>query len=83
VDFTPSQDKILFGLSAVRNIGQRSDRILDGRNTGGESLNRWLIYAIALIFALSITCALETLIHCGAFDIFSQPEPVNSRPRLE
>jgi len=27
-------------------------------------LNRWLIYAIALIFALSIA-ALEALIHCG------------------
>jgi DNA polymerase-3 subunit alpha len=69
-DFTPVGEKILFGLSAVRNLGEGAIRLLiesrraDGPFTGladlcdrlpSQQLNRR---------------ALESLIHCGALDGF-------------
>lgn len=68
VDFTPIQDRILFGLSAVRNVGQGAiESILQSREEGG------------LFASLPELCdrvdpkvvnrrALEALIHCGALD---------------
>ncbi|MGI8501753.1 MAG: OB-fold nucleic acid binding domain-containing protein [Hassallia sp.] len=68
VDFTPLAKNILFGFSAVRNVGQNAIAcILEARNEGG------------LFQSLADFCdrvdlravnrrALESLIYCGAFD---------------
>ncbi|MBW4649810.1 MAG: DNA polymerase III subunit alpha [Kastovskya adunca ATA6-11-RM4] len=68
VDFTPVGDKILFGMSAIRNLGQGAiECILEARQQGGK------------FQALADLCdrvdlqtvnrrALEALIHSGAFD---------------
>jgi DNA polymerase-3 subunit alpha len=78
-DFTPVGEKIIFGLSAVRNLGEGAIRLLiesrraDGPFTGladlcdrlpSQQLNRR---------------ALESLIHCGALDGF---EPGANRAQL-
>jgi DNA polymerase-3 subunit alpha len=68
VDFTPSQDKILFGLSAVRNVGQGAIAcILDARNTRGEFKSLADLCDRIDLRAVNRR-ALEALIHCGAFD---------------
>lgn len=68
VDFTPSQNKILFGLSAVRNVGQGAIAcILSARNQGG--LFKSLADLCERVDLRAVNRrALEALIHCGAFD---------------
>lgn len=68
VDFTPKGSKILFGLSAVRNVGQGAiDCILANRDENGpfqslaELCDRVDLHAVN-------RRALEALILCGAFD---------------
>jgi len=68
VDFTPSQDKILFGLSAVRNVGQGAIAwILSARNEGGVFKSLADLCDRVDLRAVNRR-ALEALIHCGAFD---------------
>jgi len=79
IDFTPVEDRILFGLSAVRNLGDGAIRqLIEERHSGGpfrglgdlcdrlpsQQLNRR---------------ALESLIHCGALDAL---EPSANRAQL-
>ena len=67
VDFTPSEDKILFGLSAVRNVGQGAIAcILFARNEGGFKSLADLCDRVDL--RAVNRRALEALIHCGGFD---------------
>ena len=68
VDFTPSQGKILFGLSAVRNVGQGAIAcILSARNEAG--LFKSLADLCDRVDLRAVNRrALEALIHCGAFD---------------
>ncbi|MEM0980965.1 MAG: DNA polymerase III subunit alpha [Cyanobacteria bacterium P01_H01_bin.58] len=68
VDFTPKGSKILFGLSAVRNVGQGAiECILQSRDEAGifnslaELCDRVDLHAVN-------RRALEALILCGAFD---------------
>ncbi len=68
VDFTPSTNKILFGLSAVRNVGQNAiASILVVRNEGGafKSLSD---FCDRVDLRAVNRRTLESLIHCGAFD---------------
>lgn len=68
VDFTPAADKILFGFSAVRNVGQNAiASILEAREEGGEfkSLGN---FCDRLDLRAVNRRTLESLIHCGAFD---------------
>ncbi len=68
VDFTPSQGKILFGLSAVRNVGQGAiEWILDARNQGGQFKSLADLCDRVDLRAVNRR-ALEALIQCGAFD---------------
>ncbi|MEB3235836.1 MAG: OB-fold nucleic acid binding domain-containing protein, partial [Cyanobacteriota bacterium] len=79
IDFTPVGDKILFGLSAIRNLGDGAIRqLLDCRQAGGP------------FQALGELCdripgqqlnrrALEALIHSGALDAL---EPNGNRAQL-
>jgi len=68
VDFTPLQNKILFGLSAVRNVGQGAIAcILSTRNQ--EGLFKCLADLCDRVDLRAVNRrALEALIHCGAFD---------------
>ncbi|WP_017317463.1 trans-splicing intein-formed DNA polymerase III subunit alpha C-terminal partner DnaE-C [Mastigocladopsis repens] len=70
VDFTPSSEKILFGLSAVRNVGQNAIAcILQAREEGGEfkSLGD---FCDRVDLGTVNRRTLESLIYCGAFDKF-------------
>ncbi len=67
VDFTPQGDRILFGLSAVRNLGLGAiEAILAARGGGVFSTLADLCTRVDL-HAVNRR-ALEALIYCGAFD---------------
>ncbi|MBE9207883.1 trans-splicing intein-formed DNA polymerase III subunit alpha C-terminal partner DnaE-C [Nostoc sp. LEGE 06077] len=68
VDFTPVGDKILFGFSAVRNVGQNAiAAILEAREQEGEfkSLSD---FCDRIDLRTVNRRTLESLIYCGAFD---------------
>ncbi|MBE9013892.1 DNA polymerase III subunit alpha, partial [Pseudanabaenaceae cyanobacterium LEGE 13415] len=68
IDFTPIGDAILFGLSAVRNVGMSAiEAILEARNEGGKFKSMADLCDRVDSRAVNKR-ALEALIHCGAFD---------------
>jgi len=68
VDFTPLGKKILFGFSAVRNVGQNAIAcILEARNEGG-SFKSLPDFCDRVDLRAVNRRALESLIYCGAFD---------------
>ncbi|MBW4632351.1 MAG: trans-splicing intein-formed DNA polymerase III subunit alpha C-terminal partner DnaE-C [Iphinoe sp. HA4291-MV1] len=68
VDFTPSSENILFGLSAVRNVGQNAIAcILEAREEGGE-FKSLADFCDRVDLRAVNRRALEALISCGAFD---------------
>ncbi|MFM7267160.1 MAG: DNA polymerase III subunit alpha, partial [Cyanobium sp.] len=68
IDFTPLQGRILFGLSAVRNLGEGAIRaLIDSRSAAGPYTS--LADLCDRIPSASLNRrALESLIHCGAMD---------------
>jgi DNA polymerase III subunit alpha len=68
VDFTPQETSILFGLAAVRNVGNGPvESILRARETGGDFKS--LADLCDRVDSRSLNRrALESLIYCGAFD---------------
>ena len=69
-DFLPLDDNhILFGLSAVKNLGQGAiENILDARNKDGE-FKSLADFCERVELRTVNRRALETLIYCGAFDL--------------
>ncbi|HCF26948.1 MAG TPA: trans-splicing intein-formed DNA polymerase III subunit alpha C-terminal partner DnaE-C, partial [Cyanobacteria bacterium UBA11049] len=68
VDFTPLERNILFGLSAVKNVGQGAIAcILAARESGGEFKSLADLCDRVDLRAVN-NRALEALIYCGAFD---------------
>ncbi len=69
-DFTPLNDNyILFGLSAVKNLGQGAiENITMARSTGGE-FKSLADFCERVELRTVNRRALETLIYCGAFDL--------------
>jgi DNA polymerase-3 subunit alpha len=68
VDFTPSSGKILFGLSAVRNVGQNAIAcILAAREEGG-TFKALADFCDRVDLGAVNRRTLESLIYCGAFD---------------
>ncbi|MEC4819460.1 MAG: trans-splicing intein-formed DNA polymerase III subunit alpha C-terminal partner DnaE-C [Scytonema sp. PMC 1069.18] len=68
VDFTPSSEKILFGLSAVRNVGQNAiASILEAREEG-EEFKSLADFCDRVDLRAVNRRTLESLISCGAFD---------------
>ncbi|MBD2163218.1 trans-splicing intein-formed DNA polymerase III subunit alpha C-terminal partner DnaE-C [Calothrix membranacea FACHB-236] len=68
VDFTPAADKILFGFSAVRNVGQNAIAcILEARDESGEFKSLGDFCDRIDLRAVNRR-TLESLISCGAFD---------------
>jgi DNA polymerase-3 subunit alpha len=70
VDFTPLEDSILFGLSAVRNVGQGAiETILKARE---EEAFKSLADLCSRVDSRTVNRrALEALIQCGALDCFN------------
>ncbi|MBP5973962.1 trans-splicing intein-formed DNA polymerase III subunit alpha C-terminal partner DnaE-C [Brasilonema sp. CT11] len=67
-DFTPSGDNILFGLSAVRNVGENAIKcILETRDKGGE-FKSLADFCDRMDLRAVNRRSLEALISCGAFD---------------
>jgi DNA polymerase-3 subunit alpha len=68
IDFTPVGEKILFGLSAVRNLGEGAIRLLiESRRTDGPFASLAELCDRLPSQQLNRR-ALESLIHCGALD---------------
>ncbi|MEH2364320.1 helix-hairpin-helix domain-containing protein [Nostoc sp.] len=68
VDFTPTAGKILFGFSAVRNVGHNAIAcILEARNETGEFKSLADLCDRVDLRAVNRR-TLESLIYCGAFD---------------
>ena len=79
IDFTPVGDRILFGLSAVRNLGDGAIRaLLEARS--GDGPFRSLADLCDRIPGTTLNRrSLESLIHCGALDAL---EPEANRAQL-
>ncbi|MEY3543965.1 MAG: hypothetical protein RLZZ247_122, partial [Cyanobacteriota bacterium] len=79
IDFTPVGDRILFGLSAVRNLGDGAIRaLLEARSSDGPF--RSLADLCDRIPGTTLNRrSLESLIHCGALDAL---EPQANRAQL-
>ena len=71
VDFTPLENSILFGLSAVRSVGEGAiESLLKVRDVGGKFIS--LADLCDRIDPRAVNRrALEALIQCGAFDCIS------------
>jgi DNA polymerase-3 subunit alpha len=68
-DFTPQGDRILFGLSAVKNLGQAAiDNILQARKAAEGRFKSLADFCDRVDLRVVNRRALETLIFCGAFD---------------
>jgi DNA polymerase-3 subunit alpha len=79
IDFTPTEGRILFGLSAVRNLGEGAIRqLIEARGNDGPF--RSLADLCDRIPSQALNRrALESLIHCGALDAL---EPGGNRAQL-
>lgn len=70
-DFIPLslENKILFGLSAVKNLGNAAiDSILQARESSEEKFKSFADFCERVDLRTVNSRALETLIYCGAFD---------------
>ena len=68
IDFTPSGERILFGLSAVRNLGDSAIRQLIDERSARGSYESLADLCDRLPSSVLNRRALESLIHCGALD---------------
>ncbi|ELS00094.1 hypothetical protein [Gloeocapsa sp. PCC 73106] len=67
--FTPDGEKILFGLSAVRNLGEAAiENILQARERSSGQFKSLGDFCSSVDLRAVNRRALETLIFCGAFD---------------
>ncbi len=72
IDFTPVGERILFGLSAVRNLGDGAIRqLIEVRSQGGPFLSLADLCDRVSTQQLNRR-AMESLIHCGALDGLEQ-----------
>ncbi len=68
-NFTPVGQKILFGFSAVRNLGEGAiEKILKAREEAGGNFASLADFCSRVDLRVVNRRALETLIPCGAFD---------------
>ena len=79
IDFTVKNDQILFGLSAIKNLGDSAIKnVMDNRNKFG-SFKSFSDLCDRLPSNILNKRNLESLIHCGALDEFSEN---NNRAQL-
>lgn len=68
-DFTPDGERILFGLSAVRNLGEGAiENIIKAREESGGKFKSFADFCLNVNLRVVNSRALETLIYSGAFD---------------
>jgi DNA polymerase-3 subunit alpha len=68
-NFTPDGDNILFGLSAVRNLGEGAiENIIKAREESGGKFKSFADFCLNVNLRVVNSRALETLIYSGAFD---------------
>ncbi len=68
IDFTPSENSILFGLSAVKNLGSNAImKLIESREIDGE-FNSLAEICDRISLSVINRRGLEALIHCGALD---------------
>lgn len=68
IDFTPSDNRILFGLSAVPNIGQGAIEGILAARAAGDRFQSLADFCTRVDLRQVNRRALETLIECGCFD---------------
>jgi len=69
IDFTPEGRRILFGLSAVRNLGEGAiHALLENRRQGGPFRSLADLCDRMASTSMANRRAMESLIHCGALD---------------
>ena len=69
-DFTPQGEIIIFGLSAIKNLGQNAiENILNARKEAKGKFTSFVDFCSKISLKTVNRRALETLIHCGAFDL--------------
>ena len=79
IDFTPKEDQILFGLSAVRNLGEGAIRqLIKARNEDG-AFSSLADLCDRIPTNVLNRRNLESLIHSGAVDVF---DPEGNRAQL-
>jgi DNA polymerase-3 subunit alpha len=72
VDFTPFEGKIIFGLSAIKNVGESAiENILVARRTGGK-FKDLADFCSRINLQFVNSRALDSLIKCGALDSLNQ-----------
>ena len=79
IDFTPKGDRILFGLSAVRNLGDGAIRAVIGSRESEGAFQSLADLCDRLPSAVLNRRSMESLIHCGAMDAL---EPEANRAQL-
>ena len=79
IDFTPTGDRILFGLSAVRNLGDGAIRHLIASRKEDGPFQSLADLCDRLPSSVLNRRSLESLIHCGALDAL---EPEANRAQL-
>ncbi|QEY31494.1 DNA polymerase III subunit alpha [Synechococcus sp. RSCCF101] len=79
IDFTPTGDRILFGLSAVRNLGDGAIRTLLQEREREGPFRSLADLCDRLPSTVLNRRSLEALIHCGALDAL---EPAANRAQL-
>ncbi len=72
IDFTPSENKILFGLSAVRNLGDGAIKQLISVREKDGPFSSLADICDRLPSNLLNRRSLEALIHCGALDLLEE-----------
>ena len=78
-DFTPNGDRILFGLSAVRNLGDGAIRLLITERRSKGCFRSLADICDRIPSSVLNKRGLESLIHCGALDAL---EPDSNRAQL-
>ncbi len=72
IDFTPVEKKILFGLSAVRNLGQGAiEEILTAREEVGGTFESLAQLCDRVDLRIVNRRTIETLVQCGALEDFN------------
>lgn len=68
-DFTPDGNNILFGLSAIKNLGENAiHNIIEARTTAGGKFKSFADFCSNIDLKIVTKRALEPLIYAGAFD---------------
>ncbi len=68
-EFTPQNNSIIFGFSAVKNLGESAiDNILEARDQAGGLFTNFIDFMGQINLRTINRRALETLIYAGAFD---------------